>query len=182
MYSGLVLAVRDRDLAREAANEAFARAWGRRERVLRMEHPRAWVAKVGFNYALKRLKAREVPVDEPPAPQSAVMDPGGGIELRDQLRGFSPSSALAGVPSLSCGTTWTSQRGTQRVSCEDLGELRPSDLPILHVDGLQDGLVEATTDRGTRLEVRGVAVPGEPDGHAKDFLPAREVLLRDVEL
>ncbi len=86
VYSGLVLAVRDRDLAREAANEAFARAWVRRARVLRMEHPRAWVAKVGFNYALKRLKAREVPVEAPAAPQEAAIDPGREVELRDQLR------------------------------------------------------------------------------------------------
>lgn len=86
VYSGLVLAVRDRDLALEAANEAFARAWVRRGRVLRMEHPRAWVAKVGFNYAMKQLKGREVSVEAPADAEAGAADPGEEVELRDRVR------------------------------------------------------------------------------------------------
>ena len=50
-----------------------------------MAHPRAWVAKVGFNYALKRLNAKE-PSVEASALEGALVDAGEGVEIRDQLR------------------------------------------------------------------------------------------------
>lgn len=117
VYSGLVLAVRDRDLAREAANEAFARAWVRRGRVLRMEHPRAWVAKVGFNYAMKQLNGTEVPFEAPAAAEAGAADPGEEVELRDRVRHYSPFSVLRSAPSSSCATISTFRRGTRRGNC-----------------------------------------------------------------
>jgi hypothetical protein len=61
-------------------------------------------------------------------------------------------------------------------------ELRPSDLPVLHVDGFEKGLVEATAHGWANLEVRGVTVPREPYVKAEDVLPAREIRLDHVEL
>jgi RNA polymerase sigma factor (sigma-70 family) len=55
--SGLYLIVRDHDLAQEATEEAFARAWLKWHRVQDMNRPRAWVSKVALHEAL-RLKKR----------------------------------------------------------------------------------------------------------------------------
>ena len=65
---------------------------------------------------------------------------------------------------------------------EDLRELRPADLAILDVDGLEHSVVEATAHRRPRLPVRRVAVAGESDGGAEDVLPAVEVALRRLQL
>jgi hypothetical protein len=46
---------------------------------------------------------------------------------------------------------------------------------------LEDGDIEASPNRGSRLQIRGVAVTGEPDGGPEHVLPALEVALRRLE-
>lgn len=74
----LILAVGDRDLGSEAADEALARALERWADVKSYENPEGWVFKVGLNWARSRLRRRPVPttlldgghqVDELPEPE-----------------------------------------------------------------------------------------------------------------
>lgn len=54
----LVLAVGDRDLGREAADEAFTRAMERWADVSEYTNPVGWVYRVGLNWARSRLRRR----------------------------------------------------------------------------------------------------------------------------
>lgn len=74
----LILAIGDRDLGSEAADEAFARALERWSDVKDYENPEGWVFRVGLNWAKSRLRRRSVPtallddghhVDELPEPE-----------------------------------------------------------------------------------------------------------------
>lgn len=74
----LVLAIGDRDLGSEAADEALARALERWADVKDYENPEGWVFRVGLNWARSRLRRRSVPaalldeghhVDELPEPE-----------------------------------------------------------------------------------------------------------------
>lgn len=74
----LILAIGDRDLGSEAADEAFARALERWADVKDYENPEGWVLRVGLNWAKSRLRRRSVPtsllddghhVDELPEPE-----------------------------------------------------------------------------------------------------------------
>jgi len=47
-----------------------------------------------------------------------------------------------------------SNSGERRERREDLRELDPADLAIPDVDGLEDGDVEASPNRGSRLQIR----------------------------
>ena len=50
------------------------------------------------------------------------------------------------------------------------------------MDGLEQGVVEASGHGRSGLEICGVAVAGEPDGGPKHILPALEVALRRLQL
>lgn len=54
VYAGLLITFRDPQVAEDAAEEAFAKAWLRWGRVRRMDHPRAWVARVAFHYVIEQ--------------------------------------------------------------------------------------------------------------------------------
>ena len=84
----LALTLRDRELGREAAQEAMARALARWSVVSGYANPRGWVFRVGLNYARSRLRrvAREVLGllrDRPATPVEAA-DPAVG-EMLDRL-------------------------------------------------------------------------------------------------
>lgn len=74
----LILAIGDRGLGSEAADEALARALERWADVKDYENPEGWVFRVGLNWARSRLRRRSVPtalldeghhVDELPEPE-----------------------------------------------------------------------------------------------------------------
>lgn len=56
LVRALVLALGDRDLGREAADEAFTRAMERWDDVKGYANPRGWVYRVGLNWARSRLR------------------------------------------------------------------------------------------------------------------------------
>lgn len=56
----LTLALADPGLAKDAADEAFARAYERWPRVRSMESPTGWTYKVALNYGRRRLMRRRV--------------------------------------------------------------------------------------------------------------------------
>lgn len=60
VLSTLTLATRDREVAREATDEAFARALERWHRVGQMESPTGWTYQVALNVARRRLRRRSV--------------------------------------------------------------------------------------------------------------------------
>lgn len=63
MVRALVLAVGDRDLGLEAADEAFTRTLERWVEVDGYENPQGWVYRVGLNWARSRLRRRSFIVD-----------------------------------------------------------------------------------------------------------------------
>jgi hypothetical protein len=65
---------------------------------------------------------------------------------------------------------------------EPRGELDQADLAIPYVDGLEHGVVEASSHGGSCLQICGVAVAGEPDRGPEHVLPAFEVALGRLEL
>lgn len=56
--AALTVLVGDADLAADATDEAFARAYLHWDRVARMHAPRAWVVKVGLNVVRRRERRR----------------------------------------------------------------------------------------------------------------------------
>jgi hypothetical protein len=52
---------------------------------------------------------------------------------------------------------------------------------VFDVDSLEHRVVEASAHRRPRLQVRRVAVPGEPDRCTEDVLPAVQVALHSRE-
>ena len=54
VYAGLLITFRDPQVAEDAAEEAFAKAWLRWGRVRQMDHPRAWVARVAFHHVIEQ--------------------------------------------------------------------------------------------------------------------------------
>jgi len=54
----LALALNNRELGRDAANEALARAWERWNQVSTHENPAGWVYRVGLNWGRSRLRRR----------------------------------------------------------------------------------------------------------------------------
>lgn len=59
----LILAVGDRDLGSEAADEALARALERWADVKDYENPEGWVFRVGLNWARSRLRRKSLPTE-----------------------------------------------------------------------------------------------------------------------
>lgn len=60
VYKAVAVVIRDRDLAREAVDEAMVRAYKRWPDVSAMGNPRGWVYRVAVNWAKTRLKRRSV--------------------------------------------------------------------------------------------------------------------------
>src|SRR5688500_8919107 len=58
LVSALALATGDGDVARDATDEAFARALERWSRVQHMESPSGWTYRVALNVARRRLRRR----------------------------------------------------------------------------------------------------------------------------
>jgi RNA polymerase sigma-70 factor (ECF subfamily) len=84
-YGGLVAQLYaycgDHGEAQDAAQEAYARAWTRWRHVAKMDDPRAWVARVGYNLVISRWRrartaAKSLVRHGPPAP---VPEPDAGL-------------------------------------------------------------------------------------------------------
>jgi RNA polymerase sigma factor (sigma-70 family) len=58
VVGAMLLSFGDRDLAEEAAQEAFARAFERWDRVSDLDRPTAWVFVVATNFVRRRLRRR----------------------------------------------------------------------------------------------------------------------------
>lgn len=92
VYKAVAVVIRDRDLAREAVDEAMTRAYKSWTKVSTMENPRGWVYRVAVNWAKSRLGRRSTaatlpiptlnPVAEPEIPDRALVD---------AVRGLPPS-------------------------------------------------------------------------------------------
>jgi RNA polymerase sigma-70 factor (ECF subfamily) len=82
VYRALVLTLGDRDLAREAADEAMARACARWHAVRGLDNPGGWAYRVGLNWATSwwRKLRREQPL-EPDWDTGTVSDPQAGVAL-----------------------------------------------------------------------------------------------------
>ncbi|MFC6015157.1 RNA polymerase sigma factor [Plantactinospora solaniradicis] len=78
VYRALALTLGNPDLAREAADEAMARAYARWERVRTMENPAGWAYRVGLNWATswwRKLHRERPPADEERHPSARGPDP-----------------------------------------------------------------------------------------------------------
>jgi RNA polymerase sigma-70 factor (ECF subfamily) len=64
IYRAVAVAIRDNDLAKEAVDEAMARAYERWRSVTKMSNPEGWVYRVAMNWATSRLRRRAVRVRE----------------------------------------------------------------------------------------------------------------------
>lgn len=60
VYRPLAATLGDRDLAREATDEAMVRAFAHWSRVRAMENPEGWVYRVAYRWAIDRLRRRSV--------------------------------------------------------------------------------------------------------------------------
>jgi DNA-directed RNA polymerase specialized sigma24 family protein len=81
VYRALAVTLGDPHLAREAADEAMARAFVRWPQVAGFDNPGGWVFRVGLNWATswrrKLRRERGMPDDEQAMPAVAAPDPGG---------------------------------------------------------------------------------------------------------
>ena len=59
VYRPLAVTLRDPDLAREATDEAMARAYQRWRTVCRYANPAGWAYRVGLNWAISQLRRRK---------------------------------------------------------------------------------------------------------------------------
>jgi RNA polymerase sigma-70 factor (ECF subfamily) len=59
VYRPLAVTLRDPDLAREATDEAMARAYQRWQTVHRYANPSGWTYRVGLNWAISQLRRRK---------------------------------------------------------------------------------------------------------------------------
>jgi RNA polymerase sigma factor (sigma-70 family) len=82
VYRALLLTLGDRDLAREAADEAMARACARWQAVRGLDNPGGWAYRVGLNWATSwwRKLRREQPL-EAEHDAGTVWDPQAGAAL-----------------------------------------------------------------------------------------------------
>lgn len=92
VYKAVAVVIRDRDLAREAVDEAMTRAYQSWAKVSTMENPRGWVYRVAVNWAKSRLRRRSKAMSlSLPTPDSAaepeIPDPG----LVNAVRGLPPN-------------------------------------------------------------------------------------------
>ncbi|GIH06129.1 RNA polymerase sigma24 factor [Rhizocola hellebori] len=82
LHRALALTLGDHHLAREATDEAMARAYLHWARVSNYDNPGGWVYRVGLNWATSwwRRFGREHPVPDPPSAVN-VAGPGGHLAL-----------------------------------------------------------------------------------------------------
>lgn len=86
VYAAVLLSVREQELAGDATDEAYARAWTKWSRVSRMEHPVAWVAKVAFNYALRESRHASMPLLATASDPAYAQDWSNELQLREAVR------------------------------------------------------------------------------------------------
>lgn len=80
IYRAVAVAVRDSDLAKEAVDEAMARAFERWHAVAKMSNPEGWVYRVAMNWATSRLRRNRLRVREMEAPAVTYQpDPEPGV-------------------------------------------------------------------------------------------------------
>ncbi|RKN44217.1 RNA polymerase sigma factor [Micromonospora endolithica] len=80
VHRALALAVGDATLAREAVDEAMARAYARWDRVRGLDNPAGWVFRVGLNWATswwRKVRRERSPVRDTAHPTTAGPDPDG---------------------------------------------------------------------------------------------------------
>lgn len=87
IHRALALAVGDPAVAREATDEAMARAYARWDRVRRLDNPGGWVFRVGLNWATSwwRKVRRERPPAEDRHPAAAAAPDPAGLAARSAL-------------------------------------------------------------------------------------------------
>lgn len=89
VYRALAVTLGDPQLAREAADEAMARAYAHWRRVRGLDNPGGWVYRVGLNWATswrRKLRRERALPDEPGAPVAApAPDPAAGTAARQAL-------------------------------------------------------------------------------------------------
>jgi RNA polymerase sigma factor (sigma-70 family) len=90
LHRALSLTLGDRDLASEAVDEAFARAYARWSHVQRLDDPAGWIYRVAVNWATSWLRKRRLrptrPIEE--------LDRG----VRDQVSDAGLSTAVGRLP------------------------------------------------------------------------------------
>lgn len=92
LYRALTLALGDRELGYEAADEALARTYQHWQRISRYDNPAGWAYRVGLNWARNRLRKRSREVVSGTVPALAV--PALGVtDVEPALL-----DALAGLP------------------------------------------------------------------------------------
>jgi RNA polymerase sigma factor (sigma-70 family) len=95
LVTTLIAVLGDVDVAREATDEAFARAYERWTRVSRMESPDGWTYRVAYNVARRRWRrhALEARLLRSQTHDQSVPGPAG--ELWSLVRALPPRQALA---------------------------------------------------------------------------------------
>lgn len=96
VYRALALTLGNVELAREATDEAMARAYARWDRVSTYDNPGGWVFRVGSNWATswwQKLR-RERPMLDQPAVASLADDPAGAFALDALARLPRPQRAV----------------------------------------------------------------------------------------
>lgn len=93
VYRAVAVVIRDRELAREAVDEAMTRAYKSWAKVSAMDNPKGWVYRVAVNWAKSGLRRRSLAANLPVSPPEPfngppeIPDPG----LVDAVRRLSPN-------------------------------------------------------------------------------------------
>jgi RNA polymerase sigma-70 factor, ECF subfamily len=132
----------DRDIAQDAAQDAFAKAYSRWKRVSRMNSPVGWVIVTAQNFCRKQAASRTVLSDSQDTPSS-----------RDELTSFETRSDLLRV------IRTLSSRQQQAVVLHYLEDVSITD--TAEVMGLSEGGVKAHLARG-REQLRNAYEFDEP--------------------
>lgn len=98
VYRALAVTLGDVHLAREATDEAMARAFARWGQVSRCDNPGGWVFRVGLNWATswrrKLRRERVLPEVDPGTPAAEAPDPGGADAVAALTRLPVPARAV----------------------------------------------------------------------------------------
>ncbi|WP_306211260.1 RNA polymerase sigma factor [Actinoplanes sp. RD1] len=127
VYRALAVTLRRDDLAREAVDEAMARAYAKWDKVRHLDSPAGWVFRVGLNWATswwRKVRRERPPTDAEPA------GPGPGAEA------VAARTALARLPE--------AQRAV--VTCRILLDLTTAETAVAL--GLNEGTVKSRLSRG----------------------------------
>lgn len=85
VYRTLAVVLRDSDLAREATDEAMARAFQHWRTVQDFDNPTGWVYRVALNWSRSRLRRRSQQTAKPPSPDPATWDPVSDLSLHEAV-------------------------------------------------------------------------------------------------